>query len=253
MPNNSVFLSFSMTTQTDWFSSWFNTPYYHILYKDRDDTDAKLFMQNITSFLKLSKSAHILDLACGKGRHSVFLNALGYHVTGVDLSENNINSAQKFANESLQFSVHDMRDRLKNKYDAIFNLFTSFGYFKDDAEDIKVLKNIKNGLSEKGIAVIDFLNVATVRANLVENEIKSINGIVFHIHRKIEHGFIIKEISFVADGRQHSYVEKVKHIDLNKFKAYLKESDLKIHNVFGDYQLSEFNEATSNRLIFVVT
>ena len=112
-----------MTTQTDWFSSWFNTPYYHILYKDRDDTDAKLFMQNITSFLKLSKSAHVLDLACGKGRHSVFLNALGYHVIGVDLSENNINAAQKFSNKSLQFRVHDMRDPLNNKYDAIFNLF----------------------------------------------------------------------------------------------------------------------------------
>mgnify|MGYP001449039802 CR=1 FL=1 len=242
-----------MTTQTDWFSSWFNTPYYHILYKDRDDTDAKLFMQNITSFLKLSKATHILDLACGKGRHSVYLNSLGYHVTGLDLSENNIIAAQKFANESLKFNVHDMRNPFKNKYDAIFNLFTSFGYFKDDAEDIKVLKNIKNGLSQNGIAVIDFLNVTTVKANLVEKEIKSINGINFHIHRKIEHEFIIKEISFAAEGKQHRYVEKVKHIGLNKFKAYLKKANLKIHHVFGDYQLSEFNEASSNRLIFVVT
>ena len=51
-----------METTKDWFISWFDTAYYHILYKDRDDTEAQLFMQHITSFLKLSKRTHILDL-----------------------------------------------------------------------------------------------------------------------------------------------------------------------------------------------
>ena len=231
-----------MTAQKDWFTSWFNTPYYHILYKHRDDTDAKIFMQNITKFLALKKEAHLLDLACGKGRHSVFLNSLGYQVTGVDLSKNSISFAQKFANKTLQFNVHDMRDAFTNQYDAIFNLFTSFGYFVEDTEDIKVLKNIKNGLQKNGIAVIDFLNVVTLNDNFAKNEYQTIDGIEFHIHKKIENGFILKEISFEADGESHLYVEKVKHIDAEKFEAYFKEVGLEIQHTFGDYQLSPLNE-----------
>ena len=234
-----------MTILKDWFTSWFNTPYYHILYKHRDDTDAKVFMENITKFLKFKKETHILDLACGKGRHSVFLNSLGYQVTGIDLSENSISFAQKFANKSLHFNVHDMRDAFTNQYDAIFNLFTSFGYFEEDAEDVKVLKNIKNGLHTNGIAVIDFLNVATVQNHLVENELQTIE--------KIKKGFIIKEISFEADGKSHAYVEKVKYIDVEKFESYFKEAGLEIQHTFGDYQLSSFNEQTSNRLIYIVS
>ena len=73
-----------------WFTSWFDTPYYHILYKDRDDKEAQIFMDNIVHYLNLPEEAKILDLACGKGRHSIYLNKLGYNVTGVDLSENSI-------------------------------------------------------------------------------------------------------------------------------------------------------------------
>ena len=242
-----------MNTTSDWFISWFDTTYYHILYKDRDDTDARIFMQNITSFLKLPNKTHILDLACGKGRHSVFLNSLGYKVTGVDLSENNIVAANLKANNRLNFKVHDMRDTFSEKYDAIFNLFTSFGYFEEDDIDIKVLKNIKVGLSKNGIAVIDFLNVATVAENIIPIELKTIDNIDFHIHKKIENGFIIKEISFEDKGQKHSYVERVKYIDLHKFRAYFEKSGLTVKHVFGDYDLSAYNENTSKRLIFVVS
>jgi SAM-dependent methyltransferase len=242
-----------MKTQSDWFTSWFDTPYYHILYKDRDDTDARIFMQNITQFLKLPSNTHILDLACGKGRHSLFLNSLGYKVTGVDLSENNIEFANQFSKEDLNFKVHDMRDAFTDTYNAIFNLFTSFGYFEDDADDINVLKNIKNGLQKNGLAVIDFLNVATVHNNLVQKEIKTVEGIDFNIQRRIENGFIIKEISFFADAKNHKYTERVKYLDLEKFTLYIEKSGLKINHVFGDYDLSPFNKITSNRLIFVVS
>lgn len=242
-----------MNTKTDWFTSWFDTPYYHTLYKDRDDTEARIFMQNITSFLQLKPKTHILDLACGKGRHSVFLNSLGYKVTGADLSENSIALANTFANENLNFEEHDMRNPFVNKYNAIFNLFTSFGYFEDDNEDIQVLLNVKNGLKENGIAVIDFLNVFDVKKNLIENEVKTIEGIDFFIQKKIENGFIIKEIKFTFEGENHSYFERVKYLDVEKFTSYFKEAGLKINHIFGDYSLSAFDKKTSNRLIFVVS
>ena len=142
--------------KTDWFTDWFNTSYYHTLYKDRNDADAQLFIRNITSFLKIPNPSHILDLPCGKGRHSIYLNSLGYNVTGADLSENSILFAKKFENDTLHFQIKDMRKPFTEKYDAIFNLFTSFGYFENDNDDVLVLKNIKNGLKKNGLCSIRF-------------------------------------------------------------------------------------------------
>ena len=235
----------------DWFTDWFNTSYYHTLYKDRNDADAQLFMKNITVFLELSKATHILDLPCGKGRHSVFLNSLGYKVTGGDLSENSIKYAKQFENDRLNFEVHDMRQSFNNQYDAVFNLFTSFGYFEDDKEDIAILENIKNGLKEGGFFVFDFLNTDKVKANLVAKETKVVDAITFHIEREITNGFIIKKISFFADNKQHSYTERVKYLDKNKMKLFFEKVGFSITNIFGDYNLSTFEATTANRLIIV--
>lgn len=235
----------------DWFASWFDTAYYHILYKDRNDEDAQFFMRNITDFLKLEKCKHIVDLPCGKGRHSVYLNSLGYKVTGGDLSKNSINFAKNFENDSLNFEVWDMRKPYQNKYDAIFNLFTSFGYFNEDTDDILVLENMKNGLNKNGVLVLDFLNVEKVKSNLVPFEIKSVDGIDFTIKREIKDGFILKHISFFSENKQHSYTERVKFLDIDKMRSYFKEVNLQITNIFGDYSLKKFNKATSDRLILV--
>ena len=236
---------------TDWFTDWFNTSYYHILYKERNDFEAQLFMKNITAFLALDKSTHILDLPCGKGRHSVFLNSLGYKVTGGDLSENSIIAAKKYENDTLNFKVHDMRAPFNNKYNAIFNLFTSFGYFKDDKEDILILQNIKNGLTKDGYFVFDFLNAELVKANLVVEETKIVDDITFYIKREISNGFILKHISFFANGENHSYTERVKYLDVEKMTSYLEEVGFKIEQIFGDYHLNNFDSKSSNRLILV--
>lgn len=236
---------------TDWFSAWFNTPYYHTLYKHRNDVDAQFFMQKITSYLKLPKTAHILDLPCGKGRHSIYLNSLGYKVSGGDLSENSIEHAKKFENDTLNFEVWDMRISLEKKYDAIFNLFTSFGYFDDDNEDLTVLKAMKNGLKKDGFLVLDFLNVIKVVNNLVEKETKEVDGIVFEIERDLKNGFIQKNISFFANNTYHTYTEKVKYIAIEKMKSYFKSAGLEITAVFGDYSLSPFDGQNSDRLILV--
>ena len=235
----------------DWFTDWFNTPYYHILYKDRNDDEAQLFMKHVTTFLNLPKKTHILDLPCGRGRHSVFLNSLGYKVTGGDLAANSIKLAKKFENKTLNFKVQDMRVPFNSKYDAVFNLFTSFGYFKDDKEDILILNNIKQSLKKDGFFVFDFLNAEKVKLNIVAEEIKVVNSITFKIKREIKNGFILKHISFFADGKNHSYTEKVKYLDLNKMMAFFDEVGFTITNIFGDYGLNTFEAKTSDRLILI--
>ena len=114
-----------MTKDTkDWFTSWFDTPYYHVLYKNRDFNEAKRFMDKLTTYLQIPKGKEILDLACGKGRHAVYLNSLGYTITGVDLSPQSIAHAKQFENDTLHFDVHDMSKPYSQKFNAVFNLFS---------------------------------------------------------------------------------------------------------------------------------
>ncbi len=243
-----------MNTSKDWFASWFDTSYYHILYKNRDQKEARLFMANLVAFLGLKKHDTILDLACGKGRHSLFLNSLGFDVVGSDLSQNSIDYANKFSNETLRFVQRDMRKPLNIKYDAIFNLFTSFGYFEDDAEDIQVLKNIKNGLkSEDSISVIDFLNVDKAIKQLVKEETIIRNDIRFNITRSFENGFIIKKIEIVTASETINYFERIKYLNLSKIESYLNIVGLKLKHTFGDYDLQKFDSKNSNRLILIIS
>ncbi|MEC4050303.1 class I SAM-dependent methyltransferase [Flavobacterium sp. SUN046] len=235
----------------NWFASWFDTPYYHILYKDRNYREAQLFMDNLTHYLNLPEDAKVLDLACGKGRHSIYLNQLGYTVLGVDLSENSIDIANKNANDTLHFKVHDMREPFEEKYDAIFNLFTSFGYFEDDADNLKTLKAIKNSISEYGFAVIDFMNVPFVLDNLVAEEVKTVENIDFHLKRYLKDGFILKEIDFDDQGQHYHFSEKVRALTLEDFTQMMDEAGIYLLDTFGDYKLKKYQKKTSERLILI--
>lgn len=236
----------------EWFQDWFDTKYYHILYQDRNDEEAQVFMRNLTTYLNLKKGSKLLDLPCGKGRHSIYLNSLDFNVTGADLSKNSIKHAKNFENDSLSFKVHDMREPIKTKFDAILNLFTSFGYFDQDEMNIEVLKNLKNGLSKDGVLVIDFMNVNLVEKELIIEEIILKNEIEFHINRSIENGFIKKDIRFTADNIENHHTEYVRFLSLETFKRYIKDANLKLKYTFGDYNLNSFDIENSNRLILVL-
>jgi SAM-dependent methyltransferase len=245
----------------NWFISWFDSPYYHILYKDRNFREAQVFMDNLTHYLNLPERAKVLDLACGKGRHSIYLNQLGFDVLGVDLSENSICTAKNNENETLRFKVHDMRVAFDEKFDAIFNLFTSFGYFENDRDNLQTLIAIKESLSEYGFGVIDFMNVTNVIANLIPNEVKTVDGIDFHIKRFHIDGYIYKQIDFEdtraegersgTKGEKFHFTEKVRAFTLADFQEMMDEAGIYLLDIFGDYKLKKFHKSESERLIMI--
>lgn len=235
----------------EWFSSWFNTPYYHTLYKNRDDNEAKHFLDKLIDFLQPSQEDILLDLACGKGRHSIYLNQKGFKVEGCDLSSQSIAHANGFRNDSLQFFEHDMRNRLPKRYNYIFNLFTSFGYFNELSENLKVLNSVSGALIPNGILVIDFMNASKVISNLAQDEEKTVDGLTFRIKRRVENDIIVKSISFNVDGEPHQYEERVQALKLEQFKSMLSKVGLIIDNIFGDYDLNPFDINSSDRLIIV--
>ena len=97
-----------MTPKIEWVGEWFGSPYYHILYKNRDSNEARLFLDKLIDYLGIKKEDKILDLACGKGRHAVYLNEKGLDVTGFDICQENIRKAKDHENDRLHFHVHDM-------------------------------------------------------------------------------------------------------------------------------------------------
>jgi SAM-dependent methyltransferase len=238
-------------SKKQWYASWFDTPYYHILYKDRDTSEAQGYMDNLTNYLNIPEGGKILDLACGKGRHSVYLNQLGFNVTGVDLSEQSIIHAKQHENETLKFDVHDMSKPYPDTFDAVFNLFTSFGYFEDENCNLETIKSIKAALNEFGFGVIDFMNVNYIIEHLVEENVKTVEGIDFRQKRRLKDGYIVKDISFEVDGESYEFQERVKAFTLEDFEALFEKAGVYLLDVFGDYKLRKYHSKTSERLIMI--
>lgn len=236
---------------SQWFTSWFNTPFYHILYKNRDASEAQSFMETLTTYLNITEDATILDLACGKGRHSVHLNSLGFDVTGLDLSEESIAHAKNYSNERLHFEVHDMSIPYHTQFDAVFNLFTSFGYFENEADNLNTIKAIKANLKPNGIGVIDFMNTNYVLEHLVAEDIKHIDGIDFKQQRYKKEGYIVKDIQFTHEDQAYQFQERVKAFTLEDFTDMFEKAGIQLLDVFGDYKLKKYHPQTSERLIMI--
>ncbi len=238
--------------QPCWFEHWFDSPYYHLLYKHRDEDEAQFFIDNLVKKLALNKGAKILDLACGKGRHAIHMNNLGYDVIGIDLSEESISIAKKAENETLAFFVHDMRELYwADHFDCVLNLFTSFGYFDEESDNLKTLQSVHDGLKPGSVLVIDFMNVAKALRELIAAEIITVEDAEFHINRTVKDDFLIKNIEVRKGGTIQHFMEKVHLLHLDHFKKYFAETGFDIINLWGNYSLEDFNAETSERLIIV--
>jgi len=238
--------------QRKWFQYWFNSPYYHILYSQRNDAEAEFLIDNLTAFLKPPLHSRILDIACGRGRHAVYLNKKGFDVTGIDLSEQSIKYAKQFEQKYLHFFVHDMRKLgYINYYDIALNLFTSFGYFDTEKDHVNALKSFRKSIKEDGTVVIDYFNTQKILHNLTHRETKTVEGIDFELRKFVAEGKIIKHINFEHKSKHYAFEERVQAFTLQDFERMFEKSGLAIVNTFGSYNLEAFDVNQSDRLILV--
>jgi SAM-dependent methyltransferase len=241
---------------TPWYQCWFNTPYYHILYKDRNEEEARLFLDNLFSYLSLPAKASVWDMACGKGRHAIYIAQKGFDSFGTDISPNSIEEAGKCAagkGAHASFFVHDMRGPLRiNYFDCVLNIFTSLGYFETRRDDERVLQSAFQACRSGRYFVVDFMNAVKTLNNLVAEEEKLVDGILFKIRRKLERGAFMKEINFFAEGRQFNYTEKVRAYTKDDLLAMAQTAGFSLINTFGNYKLENFNENQSDRLILLL-
>lgn len=238
-----------------WFSDWFNSSYYHALYQHRDDAEALQFIHNLISYLKPVPHATMLDIACGKGRHSKALFDEGFDVTGIDLSPVSIEAALAMKTNGLTFSCHDMRETFKaNYFDYAFNFFTSFGYFDTNNDHQLAITAMAANLKESGLLVIDYLNVGIVEDHIDKESVSQMDDFIFHIKKWQDDLFLFKEIrvvDVVSEEVLGIFEERVRKYSLHDFTLFMQKAGLDMIITFGDYQLGSYNMEKSDRLIMV--
>lgn len=238
--------------QHNWFENWFDSPYYHLLYSHRNYSEAEHFITNLFGHLNLPKGSKVLDLACGKGRHALQIHNLGNNVIGLDLSPQSIDAANAKAEKGLSFQTGDMRNlSFNSEFDLVVNLFTSFGYFKQEGDNVKVIKSIARSLRKDGLLVLDYLNVSKVVSGLPTKETIVRKDISFDVSKTVIDGFIVKTIKFEDQEENFEFREHVKLISLVDFERIFEVCGFEVKATFGDYNLNRFEENTSERLIFI--
>ncbi|MEJ7611593.1 MAG: methyltransferase domain-containing protein [Ferruginibacter sp.] len=237
-----------------WFKGWFNSPYYHQLYAYRDKKEAADFIDKLILRLKPPVGATMLDVACGKGRHSMQLAEKGFDVTGIDLSHESIREALKHESDNLHFYEHDMRLPFWiNYYRYAFNFFTSFGYFNTQREHDNAIRTISQALKPGGIFVMDFLNVNYSEKRGIEETEKQLGAAKYSICKWTDRGHFYKKITVEdpALAKPLQYTEKVSKFSLNDFEKMFARQSLEITEVYGDYHFNTYHAQTSPRLIMI--
>ncbi|HRI86038.1 MAG TPA: class I SAM-dependent methyltransferase [Ignavibacteria bacterium] len=241
-----------------WYKKWFSDRLYLDLYSHRNTEEAGHMIDLIQRNIDIRTGLKVLDVACGAGRHSMQLAKRGFQVTGFDLSEFLISEAKKSRKEAkennlkINFLIKDMRNfNFKNSFDLAVNIFTSFGYFDNDEENFRVIKNISSSLKKGGYFVFDFINSAYIKKNIVPLSKNKIGGISVIQKRKIEYGFIIKNIEVYKGRNVRRFKEILKLYSKKELINCFEKFNFKVKMLFGDYYGSKFSEKNSKRIIII--
>jgi SAM-dependent methyltransferase len=161
------------TLASDWWRTWFG-PGYLSLYDEYLAERTPVEIDQLEALLALRPPLRILDLPCGQGRHAIELARRGYDVTGVDLSPYLLTVAKergRAAGVGVRWLPGDMRQPIPGQtFDVILNLFTSLGYFAEEAEDRKVVDAAAAMLLPGGRFVLEIINGERLMARFEPRE-----------------------------------------------------------------------------------
>jgi len=235
--------------EADWFEEWFGEDYLNI-YQHRDETEAESAIELIATNLAGRRIDKVLDLACGAGRHTRVLRERWWTV-GLDLSMALLKLARKESPEA-PYVRADMRELpfADESFDLVVNLFTSFGYFDDDSEHVRVLACVGAAMKRGGTFVIDFLNASQVRRELVPYDERVENGITIEQWRAIspDGRFVEKRIRLRERGREYS--ERVRLLSPRDLQTMLLTAGFSVVKLFGDYAGTDWMEDSPRTILF---
>ncbi|MBK9332506.1 MAG: class I SAM-dependent methyltransferase [Ignavibacteria bacterium] len=241
-----------------WYKKWFSDRLYLDLYSHRNTEEAGHMIDLIQRNIDIRTGSKVLDVACGAGRHSLQLAKRGFHVTGFDLSEFLISEAKRSQREAkennlkMNFLIKDMRKfNFRNSFDLAVNIFTSFGYFDNDEENFRVIKNVSSSLKKGGYFVFDFINSEFIKNNIVSRSKNKFGGITVIQKRRIENGFILKDIEVFKGGKVRHFNEILKLYGKKELVKCFEKFNFDVKTLFGDYYGNKFSEKNSKRIIII--
>ncbi|HMH21618.1 MAG TPA: methyltransferase domain-containing protein [Puia sp.] len=243
-----------MTISPEWFREWFDSPYYHKLYFEHNEEEASAFISRLLGLLHPSPGSRMLDVACGRGRHSRILAEKGFDVTGIDLAADSIALARRYETDRLHFYLHDMRSPMRiNYFDYAFNFFTSFGYFRTEREHDSTIRAVSQSLVKGGNFVLDYLNVQYSIDHLVNQSTKEIGDTVYRLTKWDDKKHFYKKIHIEdpALDAPLEFTERVAKFSLEDFTAVFSRHGLELRDVYGDYALGAYDRKASPRLLLI--
>jgi SAM-dependent methyltransferase len=166
-------------------------------------------VEHAIAMMKLEPGARICDLCCGIGRHSLELARRGFEVTSVDRTAHYLDQAKTKASAEgldIEFVHQDARDfRRPDSFDAVINLFTSFGYFKEPGENIAVLENINASLKPSGKLIMELMGKEVLARIFQERDWWQEDDIILLEERKVGKNWEFIEARWILfkDGQKH--------------------------------------------------
>ena len=223
---------------SEWFRRWFGEEFlalYEELYPRRNEAEAEQLVALLTARGIARAGDLVLDLACGTGRHASVLARHGARVVGLDLSMPQLRRAQARGVGPLVRGDIRALALAGGRFDAALNLFTSFGYFEDDGEHERVLREVARILRAGAWFVLDFLNAPHVRGTLVARDERTAHGRTVVQERWLsEDGrFVHKRIT--VGGEDVEFEERVRLFDREDLEQMLGRTALEPCEVLGDY------------------
>jgi SAM-dependent methyltransferase len=247
----------AMTTQSlAWYVDFFRTDYLniygHLFTAERAEREA-VFVEKT---LELEAGARVLDLCCGPGRHSVPLAQHGFDVTGLDLNPAYLELARQAATHvSLKTVAADMREiPFENYFDAIVNMFSSFGYLESEAEDARVLESAAKALKADGRLFLDMLNREWAIANYIQNDWHSgEDGTLYVERRELDLATSRMHVSFtIVDHsgiRRESIGHNIRLYTLTEMRRLLERAGMRVTEVFGGFDGEAYAISTRRMIL----
>lgn len=218
----------------EWFEEWFGEEYLE-LYPHRDYAEAERAVALVARFTGLEAGWRVLDVACGAGRHARAFRALGCRCFGVDLSAQLLRVARRATDAPLVRADMRALPVRSRSMDLTVNLFTSFGYFEREAEHAVALTEMVATVRPGGWFVLDFLNPAAVRRNLVPEELMLVNGAQVRVSRAVSaDGHYVSKTIDTPSGRR--FTERVRLFGADEIGGMLDSAGVAVRRRFGDYE-----------------
>ncbi len=243
-----------------WYREFFDNLYLQVYQPFETPELVRQEVDFMIRALALPEGAKVLDLCCGQGRHSLELARRGFQVVGVDLSEALLYAARQRAEReglTITFLQSDMREiDFTDEFDAVINMFTSFGYLENEGEDEKVLRKVTQALKQGGKFLLDVMNRDWLIRNFQPMGWRADNEGWFVLEeRTFDHlsGRMETRWIFVArDGVRYERPSSIRLYTASELRAMLERAGLQVTNLFGDYDGSPYTW-DSQRLIIVAT